>query len=296
VSARAELARIFNSRVKSEVRDRAAAVLIRRDGAAPISRLVEKLEVDTRITTEGAFEGVRVAEIWRDRAADLWHALAVVNRAELREATAASMQEAGRRVGSDLARADAALTRLGEVRALIDARRSSRERDALVARARVAGAPRDDFRPTTAEVEQRLDAVLWSTRFQVRALEVDPSTGREGSRLPRLRGAFEERITQIGFRIAGDGERVDLVLTSRMLLEEVPRNFDGHFVRWEGSYELMGGPAESSVVVLSSQGSGGESYSTASVARARALATGAQELASDLQKQISRYLQERDDH
>jgi hypothetical protein len=298
-NARAELSRVFHSRVESEVRDRSEST-IRSAGdgrarTAAAEELIEKLEVDTRVSTEGDFEGVRVAEVWQEPHGGIWHALAVVNKAELRKALAAEIVEAGRRVNGDLTRADSGPTPLGVARALLDASRAGRERDVLVARARVAGAPRDDFRPTTAEIDQRLDAVLWETRFQIRAQEVDPSSGGVKGQLPRLREAFEERITGIGFRIAGNGEQADMLVAIRMVLEEVPRDFDGHFVRWEGSYEVTGA-APDGAVVMSSQASGGESYPTLSVARTRALAKGSQQLAGDLQNQISRYLQEREDH
>ncbi len=297
-NARAELSRVFHSRVESEVRDRSASTLTSSASGRKTEELVESIEVDTTVRSEGAFEGVRIAEIWRDPHGGLWHALAVVDKAELRAALAVETAEATRRVAGDLARADAAPTPLGAARALLDAVRSSRERDVLVARARVVGAPRDDGRPTRAEIERRLDTVLWGTRFQVRALEVDSSGGTRGD-LPQLREAFEKRITRIGFRIVrdgpGDGHEADLVLTARMLLEKVPREFDGHFVRWQGAYEVTG-PPPGGVVVLSSQGSGGESYSTLDIARTRALTKGAQQLANDLQQQISRYLQDREDH
>jgi hypothetical protein len=292
-SARAALSRVFLSRVESEVRDRQESTVQSGD-AGSRSSVVEKLEVDTTVSSEGSFEGVRVAEVWQEPHGQLWHALAVVDKAALRKALAVEIAEAARRVGSDLARADAAATPLGEARALLDGVRSSAERDVLVARARVAGAAADGFRPTTAEIERRLDEVLWSTRFRVRAVEVDASGESRGD-LPELREALEKRINDIGFRVVAADEPGSLMLSSRMVLEEVPRGFEGHFVRWEGGWQL-GAPGSDGTVLLSSQGSGGESYSTLSVARARALAKGAQKLAADLQKQISRYLQEREDH
>ncbi len=80
-----------------------------------------------------------------------------------------------------------------------------------------------------------------------------------------------------------------------MSLQEVPRDFKGHFVRWEGSYELTGPPPEGPVI-LASEGSGGESYSTAPLARTRALMRGSAKLARDLESQISRYLTESERH
>lgn len=294
-NARAELARVFHARVESEVRDRSASTTTSRATGPKNEELLERLEVDTRVTTEADFEGARIAELWQDPHANRWYALAVVEKSELRASLAVEIAEAARRVSGDLERAEAAPTPLGAARALLDAVRASRQRDVLVARARVAGAGPDAFRPTRAEIERRLGEVLWTTRVQVRALEVDAASGSPLGDLPQLREAFEKRITRIGFRVSRSGEGADLVLTSRMQLEEVPRDFAAHFVRWEGSYELTG-PSPDGVVVLSSQGSGGESYATLPIARTRALAKGAQQLANDLQRQISRYLEEPGDH
>lgn len=293
--ARAELARVFHSRIESEVRDRSEATTASGDGEAPRSTVVQKLSIDTRVRTEGDFEGVRVPELWHDADAGLWYALAVVDKAELRKALDAQLAETARRIQGHLDRARSAATPLGRARALLDAARVARERALLAARARVVGAPADPFRPTLAEIDRQLDAVLWEARFQVVAREVDPRSGAPGAPLPRLREAFEQRLTGIGFRLAGDGQDANLLLSARMVLEEVPRGFDGHFVRWEGAYELSGA-APDGAVLFSSQGSGGESYSTLEIARTRALARGARQLADDLQGQISRYLQEPDDH
>ena len=80
-----------------------------------------------------------------------------------------------------------------------------------------------------------------------------------------------------------------------MSVQEVPRDLQGYFVRWEGSYELTG-PPPAGPVILASEGSGGESYSTASLARTRALMRGSAKLARDLENQISRYLTESERH
>ena len=87
-SARAELSRVFLSRVESEVRDRSESTVVVGPDGASRSSVIENLSIDTRIGTQGDFEGVRVVEVWEDRHSGLWHALAVVNKAEMRRALA----------------------------------------------------------------------------------------------------------------------------------------------------------------------------------------------------------------
>ena len=147
--------------------------------------------------------------------------------------------------------------------------------------------------------------MLWNTRFQVRALEVDASSGQANGDLPRLREELEKRITRIGFRVVGfvgvegtgsaplqpEAEQANVFLTCRMSLEEIPRDFEGHFFRWQGAYEVTGAPPHGAVI-MASQAAGGESFRTRSTARMRALTKGAEQLAGELETQISRYLGE----
>jgi hypothetical protein len=290
---------VFRSRVESEVRDQTASETVSGPDGESRSSVVEKLSIDTRVSTEGSFEGVRVAESWHDEASGTWHALAVVEKEAMRRALRVELEAAASRIHGHLARADTAPTPLGRARALLEALGASRERDVGVSRARVVGLAKVLFRPTSAEIEHDLESTLWNTRFQVEALEVDPSSGSPKGSLPKLREVLEERITGIGFRVVGSGsgpgEKANVLLECRMSLEEVPRGFDGHFFRWEGAFELKGAQPNGAVV-LASQASGGESYATASIARTRALAKGAQKLAGDLEGQISRYLREASEH
>ena len=299
-NARTELSRVFHSRVQSEVRDQTKSTF-----AAGRSSVVENLSIDTRVSTEGSFEGVRVVKTWQEPKTGTWHALASVEKEAMRRTLLVALKEAARRVHGDLVRADTAPTPLGRARALLDALRASSERDVIVARARLVGRPSVRFLPTTAEIEKELDSVLWNTRFQVRALEVDPSSGQANGDLPRLREELEKRITRIGFRVVGfvavegtgsaplqpEAEQANVFLTCRMSLEEIPRDFEGHFFRWQGAYEVTGAPPHGAVI-MASQASGGESFRTRSTARMRALTKGAEQLAGELETQISRYLGE----
>ena len=296
-NARAELSRIFHSRVESEVRDSTSATTISDGRGRHSSRveIVEKLEIDTRVSTEGSFEGVRVVETWRDPSG-AWHALAALDKQAMRQSLRVELEAAAARVHGHVEQSDRAPTALGRAKALIEALRASREADVILARARVVGRPPGRLQPSTTDIERDLDSVLGNARFQVRALEVDADTGRVSGSLPKLREQLEKRITGIGFQVVADGqEDANVWVTCRMSLAEIPRDFEGHFFRGEGAYELTGEPPHGPVV-LASQASGGESYSTRALARTRALTKGAQKLAGELEGQISRYLRERPDH
>ena len=290
-NARAALSRVFLSRVESEVRDETSSEI--RDSREVSA--VERLSIETRVSTEGSFEGVKIAETWQSRDGT-WHALAVLDKASMRRTLQARIDEATRRMRGHLDRSAAAPTALGRSKFLIESLRAGRARDALVARGRVVGRRPDDHRPTTAAVESDLESSLAGTRFEVRAVEVDAATDAEIGTLPKLRERLEERLTSMGFQTVAPGRSdANVWLTCRMSLEELDRGFKGHFFRWQGAWEVTGEPPHGSVV-LASQDSGGESHTTKSVARSRALAKGAQKLATDLEAQISRYLREPAEH
>jgi hypothetical protein len=294
-SARAEIARIFRSQVESSVSSQTIGTTHEVDGRAR-SQVIETLEIATRVAAEGDFEGLYIAETWRERSTGTYYALAVLDKEKMRKVLLAELRSAADRVHGDLVRFDSAATNLGRSKALIAAVRASGEVDAIVARARLVGRPRVIGLPGRGEIERDLDQTLWDTRFEVRAIEVDAATGAPRGELPKLREQLEEMITRIGFKVAGSGRSgisgpPNVWLTCRMSLEEVPRDLATHFVRWEGVYELTGAPP-GGPVVLASESSGGASYATARLARTRALTKGSSQLARDLEQQISRYLGE----
>jgi hypothetical protein len=296
-SARAEIARIFRSQVESSISSQTTGTT-REQGGRSRSQVIETLEIETRVSAEGDFEGIYIAEVWHDRRAGSYFALAVLEKAKMRGVLLEQLRAAADRVHGDLIRFDTAPTNLGRSKALVDAARSRGEVDAIVARARVVGRPSVTGLPGSGEIDRDLNETLWNTRFEVRAVEIDQTTGAVRGRLPKLEEQLEKAITGIGFKVVGpDGRqrRPNVWLTCRMSVEEVPRDLEGHFVRWEGSYELTGPPPHGPVI-LASEGSGGESYSTASLARTRALMRGSAKLARDLENQISRYLTESERH
>jgi len=298
-NARAEIARIFRSQVESSISSETTGSTREALGRSR-SQVIETLRIETRVAAGGEFEGLFIAETWHDRRNAAYYALAVLEKEKMRRALLGELRAAADRVHGDLVRFDSAATNLGRSRALIAAVRASGEVDAIVAQARLVGRPRVIGLPGSAEIERDLNDTLWNTRFLVRALEVEPATGAVRGELPKLKQQLEEMITRIGFKVAGSSGSggsgpPNVWLTCRMSLEELPRDLAGHFVRWQGAYELTGAPPDGPVI-LASEGSGGASYSSASLARARAVAKGSSQLARDLEERISRYLSEPEGH
>ena len=285
--ARAEIARIFEVRIEDAVLDRSETVTVT-ENARRRSSIVERIAVETRTTTQAALEGVEIAEIWKDTTAQRVYALAVLDarRAHRRLLERAAEREA--EVAGLLESAEAARGVLTEARARVGAARGSRERDALLARARVVG-PVDpatlERGPATAALERALAAALARTDFAVRARETDASGGGE---LPGLRDALAARLARMGFRAADAGSPLaELQVDCRLALLRIERGGAGwlHY-RWEGACDV----ADASGVVLSAAHAGSESHPVDGTARTKARARAERVLAEAVERELQRYL------
>ena len=82
-SARAELARVFRSQIDSSILSETTGTIVELEGRSS-SKVVEQLEIKTRISTKGDFQDVRIAETWHDRKNSTHFALAVLEKAKMR--------------------------------------------------------------------------------------------------------------------------------------------------------------------------------------------------------------------
>jgi len=298
--ARAEIARVFEARVEAVVADQATRISETVSGGRATSRVFEQLIVSTSVVTAGDFRELQVPETWFDRKTDTYYALAVLDKAKARAQLRPELEGAAKRTVGHLRRADRAATSLERARDLVAAVRASQERDSIVSRARLVGRPRVENLASTAEIERELAEALDRVRFLVRAVEVDATTGVPRGDAPRLQARLSQSITDLGFSVIDAGTSSagagSLRLTCLVSLQEIQRDLpDTYFFRWEATYEIAGylphGP-----VVLSTEASGGESFSTRELARKRAIAKGSSQLARDVTQKISRYLREDSEH
>jgi hypothetical protein len=285
--ARAEIARIFEVRIEDAVVDRSEEVAVL-EGAHRRSSIVERIAVETRTSTRAELEGVEIAETWRDSASRRVYALAVLDarRAHRRLLEQAAELEAD--VADLLADAERARGALREARARVAAARASRERDALLVRARVVG-PVDRAilarPPGSAALERGLEAALARMGFELSARETGASGGGD---LPGLRDALAARLTRMGFRAAEPAFALaSLHIDCRLALLRIERGGAGwwHY-GWEGACQLT----DASGAVLSVAETGSESHPVDATARAKTGARGEQSLAEAVERELQRYL------
>jgi hypothetical protein len=214
--ARAEIARSLEVHVEDEVLDRTESTSLA-EGDPSVRTVVEQVSIETRTTTEADLEGVRIAELWSDPATQQVYALAVLDRESAGRVLLLEMAECDTEVEGHLADARVEVDSLTRVRALVQAVRTSRERDVFASRARVVVAREavSDERGRTAELERELLRAISDVRFAVRAREVYLPGGQYRGELTGLRSGIADRLTGMGFRVEEGRGRAAGALQSR---------------------------------------------------------------------------------
>jgi hypothetical protein len=284
--ARAEIARIFEVRIEDAVVDRSEEVAVT-EATRRLSSVVERIAVETRTTTEAELEGVEIAETWKDPGTQRVYALAVLDaRRAQRRLLEQAIRRAEETLGS-LEAAESAHGALARIRAHVNAARASRERDRLLAHARVLGSMESAVgqQMETAKLELLLLWELARVDFAVRARGA--GTSGDGD-LPGLRDALAARLTRMGFQVAEPASALAaLQINCRLALQRVERGGGAwpHY-GWEGACDV----ADTSGVMISSADAGYESHPIDATARAKARARGEQALAEAVERDLQRYL------
>lgn len=289
--ARAEIARTFEVRIEDAVVDHSEEVAVM-EGARRASSIVERIAVETRTSTEAALEGVEIAETWQDPATQRVYALAVL---DARRAYQRMLEQAKQRTEEILGFREAAENAAGalaRIRAHVNAARASRERDRLLAHARVVGPVDSTVLDRTAVLEVQTGVFellvlgeLARVDFAVRARGAGASGDGE---LPSLREALAARLTRMGFRAADPASALTaLQVDCRLALLRIERGGAGwlHY-RWEGACDV----ADASGVVLSAAHAGSESHPVDATARTKARARAERVLAEAVERDLQRYL------
>ncbi len=290
-SARAEVAQILSARIEGSIETSARAE-IRRSGEGASSTVVEEIVEGVVVRTDVGLRGSEIAETWK--ASDgTRYALAVLDKAKMRQALAADIAELDRRIADHLSEAASAGSSLERARAYLQALGPAEERNELLGIYRTVGgrAGPDVGGHSAATIAARARESLHRVQIAVDARRIDLSSGEAGAELPELRSELSARLADMGLDVAGDGgRRADaLVLEARLGIEPFDRGIPGHATyRWQGTLELRGGDGDRALAA--SRASGDESHRVDATARQLAERRGRLGLSNDLQRQLSRYL------
>lgn len=286
-SARNEVAQILDARVEGTIETSASAE-IERSESGDRSTVIENIVENVSVSSSIGLRGSEIAERWQ--ASDgTRYALAVLDKARMRESLAADLTDLERTVEDHLAQAAAAGSRLEAARAYLQALGPAEERNRLLGAYRVVGGRADAAVGglTAAGIAGRARATLREVRVAVDAREIDLATGEPGAALPELRSELAARLSDMGLDVTEDGANAPLVLEARIGIEPFDRGIPRHSTyRWQASFELRDGDRS----LAASRSTGDESHTVDATARQLARRRGRVGLAQDLERQMARYL------
>lgn len=288
-SARAEVARILDAEVEGSLETSARAEILE-TGEGQRSTVVESVVDDVVVRTDVGLRGSEIADHWT--APDgTRYALAVLDKARMRESLLADLAELDRTLSDHLAEARAATGPLERARAYLHALGPAEERNELLGTLRVVGgrasATVDGL--SAAGIAGRARAALAAVRVAIDARSIDLGTGEPGQALPELRSELAARLSAMGLEAISDpraGGRA-LLLVARVGVEPFDRGIPRHSTwRWQSSFELRDGARS----LASSRETGDESHPIDATARQLALRRARLALGRALERQLARTL------
>lgn len=209
--ARADLVKVFETRVSEESRESATATRLNEEGTV---RQSTESKAERHLSTESSHlvEGVRVAEMWRDDSSGTYHALAVLDRVPAAERLRHEIAQRDMTTERELAAARGTDDLLNQIAAAVRATEALRERETIQRDLRVVdpsgiGVP---SRYSLAELEADLQKLTKRLRLSVAA---------EGDPLGNLATLLAGAVSASGF-VNVSADAADYRLTAALTLDE----------------------------------------------------------------------------
>ena len=285
-AARAEIAKVFRSRVEQTSRDTQMERSIQEGRTKKVSSSISAQQ-DTQVSTDLVLEGVEIIEVWNDPKNKICYALAVLEKPKLRAALAQQMLDHEEIIKAQLSIAEKTASPIEAIRAYTLVLQAMDRKDDLAARKRVidpVSMPELPSAMTTAQVLKNKDEALSKIEFVVKTEE------------SALGEALAARITKLGFKVIPDvaaagADSAVIVLESRVSTEPMERNHpQWKFCNWRTTVELYDGKLAARKIIASSLKEGQVSQLSEDGARAKALIAGHDNAAIVTEEQIRKYI------
>jgi len=202
----AELGRVFEANVVSETSD-AMQSLYQQRGSKKDEMFTQEVQEKVRVSSKMAFAGVQTKDVWFDEAGRMYHALAILNKADTRAAWEDKVKELDNRVLADLEVVSSLKSRFSRFRAFARIEGFWLERTIFASRLRVidgaAIAPAYDIS----------DIIKKSVGLKS---EITLFIEAAGGEADILRDEFAAALTAGGFRIAKSRDSAELLLITKV--------------------------------------------------------------------------------
>lgn len=286
-SARAEISKIFKTRVTQSASDASSERLLRDGGETKSSSLAESAQ-NVTVSTDQELTGSEIAETWFDKKSKTWYALAVLDRHKLRTALAFELSDLEEKIQSLVSQANRSASTIDKIRALVSALSLWDKKEEIAERKRVvdpAAVPDTGDASSRAAIEAERNAAMKTLLFEVDA-QGDSAA---------LREIVSDRIAKLGFGIATGGAKAAektgatlITVNCRAEIEPFDRgNRQWKFYNWSSGAEIS--EAKSGGVSFASVSKRGQSSALSDEsARKKASLDAAQALGLAVEERISR--------
>lgn len=286
-SARAEIAKIFRSRIVQSGRE-IRSERNSQNGSSSQFAMQQDTALSTSVSTDELLQGVEIAETWLNDKQQTYYALAVLNKKKTQQALLQQITDLEEVIAGRLSQAKSAASPLDKLRALNSCLEALNRKDELLARKRVVDpviVADVSSGSTRADIERQRSDMIGKIRF---VLQADDT--------PNLAARLTEKITRMGFTmISGDADQksagiIHLIVSAGTTIRFVDRNnLHWKFYGWQGIVSIVDA-ADRTRVLASAVQEGQTSHITDDAAKAKAISEAVQAVADAAEQEIANYV------
>jgi hypothetical protein len=281
--ARAEIAKIFYSKIDSRTRSYQDYIQTTSKGKAKIEETLSIEEV-TKVSSQKVLSGVRIAHVYYQTGAEsLFYALAVLNREQSARVLRDKIEELDEGIEAALANADRAEDMLTKVKYLKQSIQKHILREAYDAELRIVDRAGGGKSPPVSftELKNKFESVL------LRDFLIGVSIS--GSRANEIQDALVQGLNQQGFAISEDLSRSNVLVRGTVTIKPLDRGTsEWKYAQWRAHFDMVDKRGDS--VFGSVNKSGREGHLNLSQAENRAIRKIQKVLITEIVEEMKRYI------
>ena len=281
--ARAEIAKIFYSRIDSRTRSYQEYLQTTSKGK---SRTEETFSIDeiTKVSTQKVLSGVRISNVYQETGpGSLFYALAVLDRDQSATILTDRIQELDQGIKGLLIKAKDEEDTLAKIKSLKKAVQNHILREAYDVELRIVSRSGAGISPPIhfTEIKSRLESILFRDFFI--------GVSVTGSRAGEIQEALVQGLNQQGFSISEDLGRASVLVRGAVEIEALDRGTpEWKYVRWRAHFDMV--DKEGGAVFGSVSKTGREGHLNLQQAENRAVRKIRKALTTEITEKMRRYI------
>lgn len=232
--ARAEISKIFSSKIDSKTRSYEEYLQTTSKGEAKTEQAITVEEI-TKVSTRKVLSGVRIASVYQEAGQKpLFYALAVLDRDQSARILTDKIHTVDREIGDLVRKSEAQADMLVTIKYLTQSIEKHMLREAYDAELRVVSHTGRGIYPPTrfAEISRKLESML------LRDFLIGVSV--KGSRADEVQDALVQGLNQQGFAISEDLNRVQVLVRGTVEIKPLDRGAsEWKYVQWRTHFDMV---------------------------------------------------------